>query len=217
MIVQNNYDDGSAAIVTMVERDNNRVIIANSGDQRAVLCRGGSAIQLTTDHKPDDPNEILRIQSCGGYVTENKRVDGVLALSRALGDNYLQPHVTYEPELYFIENVPEDKFIILACDGLWDVVTNQQAVDIVQNSKDAVSAAAALRDLAHSLGSLDNISVIVYFFQSPTTTSSGRTRKIRGLESTDRISKSQSKNKGRVKTMEIDPLVLQHLDYSSHI
>jgi len=214
MIFQNNFVDGTAAIVAMVEIDNDRIIISNSGDQRAVLCRGEMAIQLTFDHKPDDPNELLRIQGCGGYVTENKRVDGVLALSRALGDNDLQPHVTYEPELFFVETVPDDKFLILACDGLWDVVTNQQAVDIVLGCDDAVSAATALRDIANSLGSLDNISVIVYFFDFSLNS---RGRKTSKYTDSVRTSKSQTKHP-RVNTVEQNETETPtSLDNSSHL
>lgn len=92
--------DGTAALVVLVEHDTKRLIIANAGDQRVVLARNNvrvtntfssdllsvqSAIPLTTDHKPDEPNEKLRIYDVGGFINEQKRVDGILALSRALG------------------------------------------------------------------------------------------------------------------------------------
>jgi len=76
----------------------------------------------------------------------------------------LQPHVTYVPEVFFVELVPEDRYLIIACDGLWDVLTNDQAFAIVSQYSDAARASAALRDYAHCLGSTDNISVIVYIF-----------------------------------------------------
>jgi len=156
------YEDGTAAIAVIVERDNDRIIVANSGDQRAVLVRKYSAIALTTDHKPDEPNEKVRIYDVGGFVSEQKRVDGQLALSRALGDNELQPHVTYVPEVFVVDLLPEDKFLIVACDGLWDVVSNTKAMQIVNQYRTPSQAASALRDYAHQLGSSDNISVIVY-------------------------------------------------------
>ncbi len=56
-------------------------------------------VQITTDHKPEEPSERVRVYDSGGFVNEQKRVDGILSLSRALGDNDLQPHVTYEPEV----------------------------------------------------------------------------------------------------------------------
>jgi len=93
-----------------------------------------------------------------------KRVDGILALSRALGDNDLQPHVTYQPDVYYVDLLPDDKLLILACDGLWDVVSNEEAVAIALSYKTPAQAATALRDYAHGLGSGDNISVVVYKF-----------------------------------------------------
>jgi len=108
--------------------------------------------------------------------------------------------------------VEDDRFIIIACDGLWDVLTNEQAVEIVLKYNEATKASAALRDHAHCLGSTDNISVIVYFFN----TEIHQPRRVgsKGVNN-ERISKSQSR-KTRVKTMEIDPSVIP-LDYSSHI
>jgi len=79
----------------------------------------------------------------------------------------LQPHVTYEPEVFTVDLKPEDQFVILACDGLWDVVTNEQAVEIASRYRSPSQAAAALRDYAHMLGTTDNVSVIVYRLDAP--------------------------------------------------
>jgi len=146
----------------LVEFDCKRLIIANAGDQRAVLSRASCTVQITTDHKPDEPGEKFRIYNAGGFVNEQKRVNGILALSRSLGDADLQPYVTFEPEVFFVELKEDDRFLILACDGLWDVMSNTKAVEIVDKYRDPVRAAAALRDYAFLLGSTDNISVIVY-------------------------------------------------------
>jgi len=90
-----------------------------------------------------------------------------LALSRSLGDADLQPFVTYKPEVYFVDlSTGEYRFLIIACDGLWDVVSNQKAIEIVDRYPEPTRAAAALRDYAYLLGSTDNISVIVYRFDS---------------------------------------------------
>jgi serine/threonine protein phosphatase PrpC len=166
-ITKRRIADGTAALVMLVEHDHRRLIIANSGDERAVLSRGGKAVQLTTDHKPEEPSEKVRVYDCGGFVNEQKRVDGILSLSRALGDNDLQPHVTYEPEVYTVELADDDSFVILACDGLWDVITNEHAVRVASRYANPAEAAAALRDYAHMLGSTDNISVIVYRLDLP--------------------------------------------------
>jgi len=128
-------------------------------------------------------------------VNEQKRVDGILSLSRALGDNDLQPHVTYEPEVYTVELDKDDAFVILACDGLWDVVTSEQAVAIAAPYASPAEAATALRDHAHMLGSTDNISIIVYRLdQDPGTASSSSST---GIALTD-----QSKGKGKDKDKE---------------
>jgi len=157
------FDDGTAALVVLVEADRKRLIVANAGDQRAVVAKGDIAVAITTDHKPDEPGERLRIYDEGGFVNEQKRVNGILALSRSLGDSDLQPYVTYVPEVNFVDlSSGEYRFLIIACDGLWDVVSNQKAIEIVNKHIDPIRAAAALRDYAHLLGSTDNISVIVF-------------------------------------------------------
>jgi serine/threonine protein phosphatase PrpC len=148
-----------------------RLIIANTGDQRLVLCRNGKAIQVTVDHKPDAPEELDRIRRGGGFVAENRRVNGVLALSRALGDVDLQPHVTYVPDIFFMDLQEDDEFLIMACDGLWDVVSSEQAVQLVQSEHaDPIRSATKLRDYAHCLNSTDNISVVVFQLRDPTST-----------------------------------------------
>lgn len=71
-----------------------RVWLANAGDSRAIMCRKGRAVQISRDHKSDSVDEKRRIQALHGFITEDRRVNGVLALSRALGDTEQQPHVT---------------------------------------------------------------------------------------------------------------------------
>jgi len=162
-IREEKFDDGTAALVILIEADRKRLIVANAGDQRAVVAKGEIAVPITTDHKPDEPGERLRIYDEGGFVNEQKRVNGILALSRSLGDADLQPYVTYIPEVNFVDLSNDDyRFLIIACDGLWDVVSNDKAVEIVDKYPDPIRAATALRDYAHLLGSLDNISVIVF-------------------------------------------------------
>ncbi|XP_022765112.1 protein phosphatase 2C 37-like [Durio zibethinus] len=118
---------GSTAVVAVVTPD--KIIVANCGDSRAVLCRNGVALPLSDDHKPDRPDELVRIQEAGGRVIywEGPRVLGVLAMSRAIGDNYLKPFVIPEPEVTITEREGGDECLILASDGLWDVVTNDTA------------------------------------------------------------------------------------------
>ncbi|CAD5312006.1 unnamed protein product [Arabidopsis thaliana] len=123
---------GSTAVVSVITPE--KIIVANCGDSRAVLCRNGKAVPLSTDHKPDRPDELDRIQEAGGRVIywDGARVLGVLAMSRAIGDNYLKPYVTSEPEVTVTDRTEEDEFLILATDGLWDVVTNEAACTMVR-------------------------------------------------------------------------------------
>lgn len=132
-------DAGAAALVALLRRG--VLTVANAGDCRAVLCRaGGAAYPLSSDHKPDCPAEAARIAAAGAYVADG-RVNGTLALSRALGDFYLktathlpaeQQAITAAPELRAVTLGRGDEFLLLACDGIWDVLSSQQAVDFVR-------------------------------------------------------------------------------------
>jgi protein phosphatase PTC1 len=135
---QNLLLSGSTAVVCYIEvlDDDTRVLhTANCGDARAVLARGGKAIRLTCDHKATDPEEQKRIEDEMGFVMRG-RVLGILAVSRSFGDHSLKQFV---PALPFYRNdrmVQEDKFLIIACDGVWDVMTDQEAVDFVNEKID---------------------------------------------------------------------------------
>ncbi|KAJ5656179.1 hypothetical protein N7507_008129 [Penicillium longicatenatum] len=134
---------------------------ANVGDARIVLCRNGKALRLSYDHKGSDENEGKRIANAGGLILNN-RVNGVLAVTRALGDAYLKDLVTGHP--YTTETVIQpdaDEFIILACDGLWDVCTDQEAVDLIRNIQDAQRASKLLVEHALARFSTDNLSCMV--------------------------------------------------------
>jgi len=113
------------------------------------------------DHKPESYKERLRIREAGGFVTEGRRVNGILALARALGDCSLNPAVSPEPDIIEMELTSDDQYILVACDGLWDLLSNEDAIRIVGNEKDPVKAAIKLRDFALLMGSRDNISVVV--------------------------------------------------------
>jgi len=134
---------------------------ANVGDARIVLCRGGKALRLSYDHKGSDENEGKRVTNAGGLILNN-RVNGVLAVTRALGDAYMKDLVTGHP--YTTETVIQpdlDEFIILACDGLWDVCSDQEAVDLIRNQQDPTTAAKQLVDHALARFSTDNLSCMI--------------------------------------------------------
>lgn len=129
---------GCTAVVALIQGDT--LLVANAGDSRCIVSRKGQAIEMSTDHKPDNPDERARIMNAGGFVTAG-RVNASLNLSRALGDmeykqnTNLPPReqiVTAYPEVRTLKLEPGDDFLVLACDGIWDVKTNQQVVDFVR-------------------------------------------------------------------------------------
>jgi protein phosphatase 1G len=147
---------GCTACAAVVRRGS--VTVANAGDSRCVLCRGGAAVDLSSDHKPDLPEELARIEEAGGFV-RNGRTCGNLSLSRALGDfefkrnssmKASQQMITAMPEIREQELQEDDEFLILACDGIWENLSSQQVVDFVRQRLQAgdspAEAAAALCD-----------------------------------------------------------------------
>jgi len=150
----------SVSCLILPENDGKTLYVANCGDARAVLCRNKTAKRLTVDHKASDINEVQRIRSAGGFVVMN-RVNGILAVTRSLGDHTMKEFVTGEPYTDIISLTPDDSHLILACDGVWDVLEDQEVCDIVVNEENIKRKAE--RVVGHSLkgGSTDNISVIV--------------------------------------------------------
>jgi len=141
---------------------------ANAGDGRIVLCQSGRAVRLSYDHKASDKKEQKRIVEAGGFVAHD-RVAGVLAVSRALGDEELKEYVIGRPFTAKVKLTRDSQFLIIACDGLWDVCTDQEACDLVRDviAHDQKAAALKLVDYAMDAGSADNISVlVVYFYQN---------------------------------------------------
>jgi len=161
-------EDGSTCCSLFLR--NRILLVANVGDSRAVLCRSGKAMPLSVDHKPNRPEERKRITGKGGFVRTIgvPRVNGVLAVSRAFGDGSLRPFVIAEPQLEEVPLTPSDEFVIIASDGLWDVVSNQEACDMVKKAAKAGGSQAAAKMLtkqAIGRGSLDNVTVIVINLQ----------------------------------------------------
>eukprot|EP00020_Sapocribrum_chincoteaguense_P002865 CAMPEP_0170752724 /NCGR_PEP_ID=MMETSP0437-20130122/12116_1 /TAXON_ID=0 /ORGANISM="Sexangularia sp." /LENGTH=929 /DNA_ID=CAMNT_0011091803 /DNA_START=26 /DNA_END=2815 /DNA_ORIENTATION=- len=158
--------DVSGATALVVTFFGDELYVANCGDARAVLCRGGNAVRLSVDHKPDDPLERKRIRELGGFVSHVGRILDDIMVARSLGDAQNQPYVTCEPYVAHFEMTPDDEFLILGCDGIWDVITDEQAVDLVREfaTKESLQApAVALRDYAYSAGSTDNLSCIIVY------------------------------------------------------
>merc|ERR1711964_894604 len=135
-----NAQDGCTALLSAITPTH--VVVANCGDTRAVLCRNGDALALSHDHKPCDDKETARIEHAGGFVNmSTNRVNGILAVSRALGDfqfkrtarlGQCEQLVSPEPDIVSMSRDPTDEFIVIACDGIWDVMTNEECVKFVR-------------------------------------------------------------------------------------
>jgi len=133
---------------------------ANAGDARIVLIKEGKAVRLTYDHKASDQAEIERIHALGGFVIMN-RVNGMLAVTRALGDMTMKEHVTCDPYTTVTELCEGCSHVIVACDGIWDVLSDDQAAEIVLKAASAQNAAQMLLRTSLKEGSTDNISVMI--------------------------------------------------------
>ncbi|CAH2035517.1 unnamed protein product [Thlaspi arvense] len=155
---------GSTASTALLIGD--KLIVANVGDSRVVASRNGSAGPLSNDHKPDRPDERQRIEDAGGFIiwAGTWRVGGILAVSRAFGDKQLKPYVIAEPEIQE-EDISTLDFIVIASDGLWNVLSNKDAVAIVRDISDAETASRKLVQEAYARGSCDNITCIVVRFE----------------------------------------------------
>uniref|UniRef100_A0AAY4AY99 protein-serine/threonine phosphatase n=1 Tax=Denticeps clupeoides TaxID=299321 RepID=A0AAY4AY99_9TELE len=166
---------GSTAVGVMVSP--RHLYFINCGDSRALLSRGGRVHFFTQDHKPSNPLERERIQNAGGSVMI-QRVNGSLAVSRALGDfDYKCVHgkgpteqlVSPEPEVCEIErSEAEDEFMVLACDGIWDVMANDELCNFVRSRLEVTdnleSVCNEIVDTCLYKGSRDNMSVVLVCF-----------------------------------------------------
>lgn len=139
-------------------------------------------LPLTCDQKPTREDESKRVQDAGGriYMTDGFRVEGILGMTRAIGDVALEgAGLTPEPEMTVLERREEDEVAVLASDGLWEVMTNEGAVETACKAITMVSrkgrprnfacrhAAKVLAHHALKMGSSDNISVVVVDLKSP--------------------------------------------------
>jgi len=120
------------------------------------------AIRLSYDHKATDESEKKRITDIGGLVFMNK-VAGTLAVSRAFGDCELKPWVSAEPYLTRTKLQPEDNVVILACDGVFDVASDQEVLDLVLTDLKLSATEIAEKLVKYALDhrTRDNLSVIV--------------------------------------------------------
>ncbi|EEF48298.1 probable protein phosphatase 2C 22 [Ricinus communis] len=152
------------------------LVVANAGDCRAVLCRRGKAIEMSRDHKPVCIKERKRIEASGGHVFDGY-LNGLLSVARAIGDWHMEGMkdkdggpLSAEPELMTTQLTEEDEFLIIGCDGMWDVFRSQNAVDFarrrLQEHNDPVMCSKDLVNEALKRKSGDNLAVVVVCFNS---------------------------------------------------
>lgn len=165
---------GTTALTALVL--GRHLLVANAGDCRAVLCRKGFAVPISQDHRPSYLPEQKRIESLGGYI-EYGYLNGELSVTRALGDHYMKlpsgdlSPLTAEPDVQHVLLTEDDEFLIMGCDGIWDVMSNQEAVSLVRRQlrqhNDPQKSAMALVDQALRLDAFDNLTAIVVCFSAP--------------------------------------------------
>lgn len=173
-----NNRPGSTAIVALIVNDN--IFLINLGDSRGLIIKNKKIIKNTIDHKPDDKNEKKRIEKANGFIEYTRgtwRVDGKLAVSRAIGDFSLKlknkkyddktPHVSPIPKVYkkvnMLNNKTDEYYMVLACDGVWDELSNEQVLNIINKNKSKTEKQLAdkIVNTALQKGSSDNVTAMV--------------------------------------------------------
>ncbi|XVE77505.1 hypothetical protein DITRI_Ditri13aG0068200 [Diplodiscus trichospermus] len=169
-----NSSSGTTALTALIF--GRLLMVANAGDCRAVLCRKGEAIDMSKDHRPIYPSERRRVEELGGFIDDGY-LNGVLSVSRALGDWDMKfpkgssSPLIAEPEFRQVVLTEDDEFLIIACDGIWDVMSSQHAVSLVRRGlerhDDPEQCAKDLVMEALRRNTFDNLTVVVVCFSAP--------------------------------------------------
>ncbi|CAN4113120.1 unnamed protein product [Withania somnifera] len=173
--VDSALSSGTTALTAMIF--GRSLLVANAGDCRAVVSRGGLAIEMSKDHRPCCVTERTRIESVGGFVDDGY-LNGQLGVSRALGDWHIKGlkevekggPLSAEPELKLLTLTREDEFLIIGSDGIWDVFRSQNAVDFtrrrLQEHNNVKRCCKEIVDEAKKRGAIDNLTVVMVCFHS---------------------------------------------------
>lgn len=155
---------GACAVTALIRTvgETRYLVVANAGDSRAIISRESGVSRLTHDHKPSDEAEAKRLTDDGAFIRDG-RVNGMIGITRALGDHTMKQWIISTPYVQVLELQPTDEFLVLACDGVWDVVKDEEAIAFLKEKGEvpAATLAKALAVEAIKRGSQDNISVIV--------------------------------------------------------
>ncbi|KAL3637101.1 hypothetical protein CASFOL_019400 [Castilleja foliolosa] len=171
-VFQKDWHPGCTAITALVVK--NKLFVANAGDCRTILCRAGKSFALSKDHVASCLEERERVVGAGGHVKwqgDTWRIGpAALQVTRSIGDDDLKPFVTAEPEITETLLSDEDEYIVMASDGLWDVMSNTDVVNIIRDTvKEAGMCSKRLATEAAERGSNDNITVVVVFLRPVST------------------------------------------------
>lgn len=157
-----NVQQGTTATIVYIKND--IIYCGNVGDSKAILIHKNSITQLSYEHKTTDRKEYNEVRKRGGYIKDD-RVQEVLNMTRSIGDIELKQFISSDPYLYEIKIQKDDKYIVIGCDGIWDVVPPEIIPNFLNSELDCDTNAKIIRDLAFSLGSTDNITCIVIDIQ----------------------------------------------------
>jgi len=162
----------SGTTVVCVLIKDNTIYAAWVGDSLASLVREGHALKIMEPHKPNREDEKVRVEGLGGAIIHygTWRVNGQLAVSRAIGDGEYKPLITAQPDITTIVSKGNEDFLIIACDGLWDMVTPEESAEIIyqkikDDDTDLDGLAHFLGVVAKDRGSADNITIIIVFLK----------------------------------------------------
>lgn len=166
------WHPGCTAATALLVKDT--LYVANAGDCRTILCRNGKAIPLSMDHTASCSSERERVIKAGGSVSwrvNTWRVgSAAIEVTRSIGDDDLKPYVTAEPEVAVCKLSGDDEFLVLASDGLWETMPNDDVVAIIKDTvKEPSMVSKRLATEAVERGSRDNITVIVVFLKPVST------------------------------------------------
>uniref|UniRef100_A0A665UCU3 Protein phosphatase 1G n=1 Tax=Echeneis naucrates TaxID=173247 RepID=A0A665UCU3_ECHNA len=186
-------DSGTTAVVALIR--GKQLIVANAGDSRCVVSERGKAVDMSYDHKPEDEVELARIKNAGGKVTMDGRVNG---------DHFYKRNKALPPEEQMISAMPDVKvltlnedhdFMVIACDGIWNVLSSQEVVDFISEriKPDQTGSARSLSSIVEELvdhclapdtsgdgTGCDNMTCIIITFRPhPSTSQSDDTKKRR--------------------------------------
>ncbi|GFR52856.1 hypothetical protein Agub_g15483 [Astrephomene gubernaculifera] len=191
---------GAGSTATVALLSSTEITVANCGDSRALLCRGCQVISLTEDHRPARSDERARILRAGGQIlwNEGERLMGVLATTRGFGDLDLQQFgLTSQPEITTTQRSPDDQLLILATDGVFNVLSNQEVADVATRvlaraAQRGLPRAAAVRLASSAIArfsrdrnSKDDITVLVVDLAPATAAAEAATAEAAGATKND--------------------------------